>query len=207
MQPAKTRTVDDYSEVMRREQATENVLLAYAPKPKRISFDAQIKNEQVILLLRQHPVVLIKPFVIFVLAMFFPMLVQVSTILNFLPDQFKTAFAIGWYVMTFGFALESFLVWFFNVYIITDERIIDVDFLSLIYKNLSIAKIDNIEDVTVTASGALASIFDYGNVLIQTAAEKNEFEFENVPYPTRVSELLNELMVEEEREKLEGRVN
>lgn len=199
------RTVDDYSEVMRRERPSESVLLAYAPKPKHVAFDAQVKNEQVVLLLRQHPVVLVRPFLIIVLAIFFPMIMNISGILDFLPDRFHFAFAIGWYLVVFGFALESFLVWFFNVYIITDERIVDVDFLSLIYKNVSSAKIDNIEDVTVTASGALASIFDYGTVLIQTAAERTQFEFDAVPHPTRVAALLNEMILEEEREKLEGR--
>jgi uncharacterized membrane protein YdbT with pleckstrin-like domain len=202
---AKARCVDDYSEVMRREKPADSVLLAYAPKPVQVAFDAQIKNEQVILLLRQHPIFLLKPFIIVVIALFFPMIMNASTILDFLPERFHLAFNIGWYLLVFGFALESFLVWFFNVYLVTDERIIDVDFLSLIYKNVSTAKIDNIEDVTVTASGAFASIFDYGTVLIQTAAEKTQFEFENVPHPTKVAALLNEMMLEEEREKLEGR--
>lgn len=202
----KQRTVDDYSEVMRRERASESVLLAYAPKPRRVAFDAQVKNEQVILLLRQHPIVLVRPFLILVLAVFFPMVMNFSTILDFLPDRFHFAFTLGWYLGVFGFALESFLVWFFNVYMITDERIVDVDFLSLIYKNVSTAKIDNIEDVTVTASGALASVFDYGTVLIQTAAERTQFEFDAVPHPTKVAALLNEMILEEEREKLEGRV-
>lgn len=204
---AKTRSVDDYSEVMRREPASESVLLAYAPKPKQVSFDAQVKNEQMVLLLRQHPIVLVRPFFILMLGILFPMVMNFSSILDFLPDRFHWAFNLGWYLMTFGFALESFLVWFFNVYIITDERIVDVDFLSLIYKNVSSAKIDNVEDVTVTASGALASVFDYGTVLIQTAAERTQFEFEHVPHPTRVAALLNEMILEEEREKLEGRAS
>ncbi len=201
------RTVDDYSEVMRREKSADSVLLAYAPKPKHTAFDAQVKNEQVVLLLRQHPVVLIRPFFILILAVFFPIVMNLSTILDFLPIKFHSAFTIGWYMMTVGFALESFLVWFFNVYIITDERIVDVDFLSLIYKNVSTAKIDNIEDVTVTASGAMASVFDYGTVLIQTAAERTQFEFDNVPHPTRVAALLNEMILEEEQEKIEGRAS
>lgn len=201
------RSVDDYSEVMKREKPSNSVLLAYAPKPQHTTFDAQVKNEQVVLLLRQHPIVLIRPFVILILMLFFPMVMSASTILDFLPERFFLAFNFGWYLMVLGFALESFLVWFFNVYIITDERIVDVDFLSLIYKNVSTAKIDNVEDVTVTASGALASVFDYGTVLIQTAAERTQFEFEAVPHPTRVAALLNEMMIEEEQEKLEGRAS
>jgi uncharacterized membrane protein YdbT with pleckstrin-like domain len=124
-----------------------------------------------------------------------------------LPDTYQFAGLIIWYLLLTGFVLESFLTWFFNVYIITDERIIDVDFLSLIYRNISTAKIDNIEDVTATTGGAIQAMFDFGTVQIQTAAEKREFEFNDVPHPNRVSKLINELLLEEEREKVEGRVN
>ena len=51
------------------------------------------------------------------------------------------------------------------------------------------------------------SVFDFGTVQIQTAAEKTMFEFEDVPHPAQVTKLINELMLEEEREKIEGRVS
>ena len=75
------------------------------------------------------------------------------------------------------------------------------------YEPYNWQKLDNIEDITATTSGAFAAIFDYGTVKIQTAAEVTEFEFANVPHPAKVTTLLNELLQEEEREKIEGRVN
>ena len=39
-----------------------------------------------------------------------------------------------WYLISIAYFIESFLTWFFNVYFVTDERIIDVDFYNLIYK-------------------------------------------------------------------------
>ena len=77
----------------------------------------------------------------------------------------------------------------------------------MIYRNVSSAKIENIEDVTANTSGPLASVFDYGTILIQTAGEKTEFEFEHVPQPAKITKLINELLLEEEREQLEGRAN
>ena len=204
---ALNRAADDYSEILSQTVPTTDMFRAFAPKPELVYFEAQAKTEKVLLLLRQHPIVLFKPIFILAAGLLFPPLVQLSPFLNFLPSNFQLAFVIGWYVAMTGMALQIFLVWFFNAYLITDERIIDVDFHSIIQKNVSSAKIDNIEDITVAANGAFASFFDYGTVLVQTAAEKNEFEFENVPQPTKVAKLLNELVLEEEREKLEGRVS
>ena len=115
-------------------------------------------------------------------------------------------FRSSWYMLMFSYALATFLIWFFSVFIITDERIIDVDFVSMLFKDVSAAKIDVIQDVSSKTSGFLASVINYGTVYIQTAGEQREIQFENIPQPAKVAALLNELMLEEEREKHEGRV-
>jgi hypothetical protein len=60
--------------------------------------------------------------------------------------------------------------------------------------------------VTVKMGGVIRTMFNYGDVIIQTAAEIPQIEFHAVPHPDRVAAILRELRVEEEREKLEGRV-
>lgn len=202
-----SREVEEYSEVMRQEKPSKNPLDAYAPKPGYFCFSTQHQDEDVVLMLRQHPVTQIKWILIAIGLALIPLIFSSMPLLDFLPPIYLTAALTGWYLLVAGFSLEAFLSWFYNVYIITDERVIDVDFHSLIYKNISAAKIDNIEDVTERTGGPLRTVFDYGTVIIQTAAAQVEFEFDNVPHPARVTKLLNELILEEEREKIEGRVN
>jgi len=201
------RHVDEYSEIMRAERPTGNPLRAFLPKPISVVFESQIEEEHILLVLRQHPFTLVKK-VLMVIGLFLaPVLFNMVGFFSFAPLNFQIAGLMLWYLLISGFALEVFLVWFFSVYIITDERIIDVDFLSLIYKDISTAKIDKIEDITVITGGAIQSLFNFGTVNIQTAGANTEIEFENVPQPAKVSRLLNELIMEEEREKIEGRVN
>lgn len=198
---------DEYSEVMRQEAPSSNPFHAFAPKPTHVFFDSQDRAEQVILLLRKHPITQVPWMVVAVGLFLAPVLFSVVPFFDFLPDRFSFAALILWYLLVTGFVLEAALSWFFNVYIISDERIIDVDFLSLIYKNISSAKIDNIEDVTAETGGAIRSIFNFGTVKIQTAGASAEIAFEDVPQPAKVTRLLNELLLEEEREKIDGRVN
>ena len=203
----KKRSVNDYSEVMCELAESTSSLSAFAAKPKRTSFSTQAKDEQIILLLRKHPVTQVKWILIVLVLMILPLIVQGVPFMNFLPPNYTLAILLGWYLLIMGYSLESFLSWYYNVYIITDERIIDVDFISMLYHDISSAKLDNIEDVTAATGGALRALLNFGNVQIQTAAVQNEFEFEEVPQPAQVTKLLNELMIEEEREKLEGRVS
>ena len=204
----KHRHIDDYSETMRSERPSKSSFSAYMPKPEKVRFSNQATTEKVILLLRQHPITQITWIFTAVVMGFIPLLFgSVSVFTSIFPGNFQLAVVVGWYLLIVGYVLESFLKWFYNVYIITDERIIDVDFHSLIYKNVSSAKIDNIEDTTASSGGFFAALFDYGRITIQTAAEKREFEFDKVPHPTKVTNLINELILEEEREKIEGRVH
>lgn len=108
------------------------------------------------------------------------------------------AFALNsfWYLFTFGFAFQCFLNWFFNLYIITNKRIVDIDFLGFLYKNISETSLDNIEDVTSTVGGATRVIFNYGTVKIQTAGQQREFEFTDVSNPSKVRDIIADIVVE-----------
>jgi hypothetical protein len=202
------RKVEDYSEVMKLEHGSNNFFKSFIAKPKNIHLDIQDKDEKIILVLRQHLITQVKSLLILLAAIFLiPSLLGFSGFLDILPLKFLSAFNIFWMVVSFGMIAQSFLIWFFNVYIVTDERVIDVDFASMIYRNVSSAKIENIEDVTARTTGPLAAVFDYGTILIQTAGEKTQFEFDHVPQPAKITKLINELLLEEEREKLEGRTS
>jgi hypothetical protein len=201
------RHVDEYSAVMQNEVPSRHPWHAYAPKPEGMTFDSQHDEERVLLLLRQHPVTQLRWIIMAVIGAFLPFLFSYVGFINFLPPRFQLAATIGWYLLIVGFALEAFLNWFFNVYIITDERVVDVDFYSLLYRNISYAKIEKIEDISAVTSGTLGAVFDFGTVNIQTAGSTNEFEFEHVPHPSRVTSFLNEMLLEEEREVREGRAN
>lgn len=194
------------SQVFANVPPTRARMAAYATKPEGVCFSTQDPEEEVLLMLRQHPVSQIGWVLTAFVLIFLPLLFNAVGFFNFLPANYNFAGLIGWYLLTTGYILESFLKWFYNVYIITDERFIDIDFESLLYKNISAAKIENIEDVTAQAKGFLAAIFDYGHIYLQTAAEKREFEFHSVPHPQQVKKVINQLILEEEQEKLEGRV-
>ncbi|MBD3250417.1 MAG: hypothetical protein GF381_02505, partial [Candidatus Pacebacteria bacterium] len=142
-----------YSETIKKEEPTSNPLIAFAPKPENVGFDSQLKNEEVVLMLRMHPITQLGKALIALIASFIPILIFSSPFLDFMPFRFKLATFVGWYLLLATYTIETFLTWFFNVFILTDERVIDVDFITLIYKNVSSAKIENIEDITVATGG------------------------------------------------------
>lgn len=185
---------------------THNPLASHSYFPDHVKFVNQDPEEKVILLLRRHPVTTARwiflSFFLVIAPSFFPLL----SIFESLPGMFQAVVVITWYLLTAAYIFEKFLSWYFHVNIVTDERILEVDFLHLVYREITDANIDLIQDVTVEVGGAIRTLFNYGDIIIQTAAQVPKIKFEAVPYPDRVTKILRELRIEEEAEKLEGRV-
>ena len=217
-QPSRTEETpsEKYSEVKKEEvedfekrvniAKTEGPLASFNYLPERINFENKDPEEKVILFLRRHPITnlpwICASFVLIVL----PSFLTVMPFFDSIPPRIGILFVLIWYLVITAYVLEKFLDWFFSVNIVTDERIFDVDFYNLIARKMTDTNIDKIQDVTVQHIGGVRAMFNFGDVLIQTAAEIPEIDFDAVPEPDKVAKVLRELRVEEEIEELEGRV-
>ena len=186
-------------------ERTHSFWAAFAPRPPKIRFETQEAKEKVLLLTRKHPITNVPWIVAMLMMCLAPLFVFALIDLTFAPFSFRLILTISWYLLTFAYGFERFLSWFFNVNSITDERIIDINFPNILYRDISQTKIDQIQDTSIKVGGFIRSLFNYGDVLIQTAGAVPEIEFLAVPYPGKIVQILNQLLLEEEQEKLEGR--
>lgn len=183
-------------------------LTCFAVNPKGVRFETQQDDEEVILFLRQHIVVNV-PWVFFAIILlivptvFFPMILMNLKLPFVIPAGYIVIGTLFWYLITFGFILTSFLGWFFNIYIVTNERVVDIDFIHLLYKVFSEARIDKIQDISYKSGGVVAALFNFGDVLIQTAGESENFDFLSVARPENVVQTISELI---EKVKKEGSI-
>lgn len=189
-------------EVLDEENSNNDPPTTYGYRPPSIKFETQEKGEEIILFLRQHPILNVSWIAITILLAAAPILLTFFPIFNFLPARFQFIGILAWYLFVLAFSLEKFLNWLFDVYIVTDRRIVDVDFFDLINKQVSETSLDKIQDTTFRLGGLFGTLFNYGDVLIQTAGTVPNFEFENVPSPGRVVKTLEE--VRDKRKESDG---
>jgi len=187
-------------EVYRLVGKNKNFFSAFVARPQSVAFENQMVQEKVILLLRSHWVTNLRWVGLVILMVIAPLFLRSLPPFDWLPAEFRLVLILMWYLFVLAFTLEEFFSWFFSVNIITDERVVDIDFVSLIYKRVSDAEIVNIEDVTYKMGGVLGTMLNYGTIYIQTAAETREFEFEKVPQPALVVKILQKLRLEEKQE-------
>lgn len=176
-----------------------NYLRAKLKYPESAQYDGEDADEKLILVLRQSYLTTI-PW-LFVTAVLFLMPGLLVPFLrgfkvageSMFDYDFIFILSMFWYLFASGYLLQNFLNWFFNLYIISNKKIIDVDFHGILYKNISETTLDNIEDVTSNVSGTLGIIFNIGHVYIQTAGETREFDFMNLDDPSSVRDLIADL--------------
>lgn len=185
---------------------SDNLFTSFVSFPNKVEFETQDEEEQIILFLRQHPIVNLPWVLVSVLMLTLPSVFIFFPPFANLPTNYQFVITSGWYMFVFGYILAKFMGWFFNIYILTDERVVDVDFKNIFFRRISTAKTEEIQDVNIQSSGAFETFFGYGSVFIQTAAEVSQFDFLSVPNPDRVGKIINKLIDLEEQEKIEGRV-
>lgn len=176
--------------------------------PEGIKFEGEESDEEIILLIRAHLITNLSWTGLtlgFCLApiILFPALASLG-IMPAVGAGTGLVFVLVWYAVTFTYAFINFLYWYFNVQIVTNERIVDVDWHSIIYHKTSAARLSKVQDVSMTRLGVFASFFGFGTVNIQTAAEEENFVFENVPQPELISKKLQELVEIQENHSKEG---
>lgn len=178
-------------------------LTTFMVRPNGVHFETQTKDEEIILFLRQHFVVNIGWIIATIILAILPLvaipLMLGTEIVSLIPRSYYVVFPIIWYVGVFGYVLVNFIHWYFNVYIVTNERIVDIDWVNLLYKKFSSTNLGNIQDVSYKQGGLLELFFDFGNVYIQTAGSEQNFEFVAVPKADEVVLQINELTDKEHK--------
>ena len=173
--------------------------------PEGFSFVDQEDNERIELLLREHWFSNIGWVVITFIGLLLPLcIIQVDQnmalgILYQVPGNILFGLLLVWYLLLLGYVVENFLNWYFNIYIITNLHIIDINFVSLLYRDMVSARLDDIQDVSSKIKGIAQSTFNFGDVLVETAGEARNMNFENVSHPDAVADRIQDLQEAQER--------
>lgn len=97
------------------------------------------------------------------------------------------------------FFYTAFVNYFLDMWIVTNDRIIDIRQQGLFSRIIAELDLFRVQDVTSECHGVFATMFDYGNVFIQTAGEKERFVFYNIPRPHKIREAIISLADEDRK--------
>lgn len=100
------------------------------------------------------------------------------------------------YLFAAGFTFVTFITWFFEVFLVTNKKIVDINESC---RSISETPITNVQDVTSKISGNIGEILNIGRIYIQTASETPEFGINMVDNPSFVRDTISDLVTKEKK--------
>ena len=154
-------------------------------------------NERVIHTLRRHWLTFIPSILLFLIMVIVPIVVY-FLIQKMFPDLLSGSvaypilvlFASTYALFSLLFLYGHFIDFHLDLWIITNERVIDIEQKGLFDRTISELELENIQDATSVVKGFWGTIFHYGDLVVATASSTSTIIFHDIPNPTFVRQEL-----------------
>lgn len=171
--------------------------------PKNSIYRSLILNEDemIIKTIRQTGTMLIislfLPVVLIILPFFF---------MFFLFNRGNPGIVIFFITLIIGifWLIRSIVIWYFKIFIITSQRIIDIDQKGLFQKIVSNVYLTKIQDVYYQTRGIFQTLGKIGNIYIIITDSKTKIEIINISQPYRIQQLILQAKADTLKEKLDS---
>ena len=164
--------------------------------PKRVTFYGKDPDEDIVLIVRTHWVAFVPHIIFILLLLALPVIFLLLSIqVTFLgTTTLYLGMLIVCLILALNISVTTILKWYYTVNIVTDQRIVVIRMENAFYHSYAEAQLEKIEDVTHTNIGALGTIFDVGDVQIDTAGHGVDFHLKMLPRPRELQDVINDLL-------------
>lgn len=165
--------------------------------PTNCSIQDLDPDEKVALILRSHFIVNAPWITLTVILLVVPLiLLAFESVIPFirLDVLTKILLVLVYYLIVFGYAFLNFVLWYFQVTVITTKKILDMDLNGILSRQVNEAPLESIQDIEYTQKGMLASFWNYGDILMQTETRTQNLEVVKAPHPARAVDIISELI-------------
>lgn len=81
--------------------------------------------------------------------------------------------------------------YYMDIWVVTNKRIIDIDYQRLFDRNIAMLRLDRVQDVTTHVQGIVATLLRYGSVNVQTAGSDKEFVIDQIANPEALRDVIS----------------
>jgi hypothetical protein len=131
---------------------------------KQKHFQDQLDGEELLFIFRKHPIVMRKGLVIGLLALL------AGTLPSLIKPEYSYLFgglAVGFIVGLLIF-LPSYIGWYFSVYIVTDQRLLQITQKGLWTRSVVDIGLQQIQMVNYEVAGFNQTVLGFGTIMMQT---------------------------------------
>ncbi len=98
------------------------------------------------------------------------------------------ALCSGWLAILWSLFFVVWTNYYLDVWIITDQRIVDIEQFSLFSRDVSEFRMDRVQDLTVEVKGIIPTLMGFGDLHIETAGMHHQFHINEIPNPYEIKD-------------------
>jgi len=152
-------------------------------------------NEELIAVVKQHPLVFLKPGLIAVVLLSLPFF------LMFLLFKWETFGLIIFFIMlVVGIIaiIKLIVIFSYNAFLITNQRVILFKQVGLFERSVSETDYGKIQDISYRIKGLGQTLFRYGSIRLQIMGSESPIIVSKIPKPREVQQLILKIKNHEE---------
>lgn len=151
---------------------------------EKYEFENQRPNEEVVFVRKRHPWVLARSgFVILAVA-----LVVYLSFLIWGASRISSIVLIAGLVFVIIHLIGRFFVYNNDIFILTNERVININQSAFFTRQVSETELENIQNVSYLIKGPIKSFLNFGEIIVQTAGNSPGLTLKNVENPHFIQE-------------------
>lgn len=154
-------------------------------------FPDQFEDEEVLFTFRKHPVVMRKGLIFFMLALL------LGTAPALLKPEFSVFFGglAGGLLLGLLFMFPAWLSWYYSIFIVTDQRLIQITQKGLFSKSVVDLGLGQIMMVNYEIAGLQQTLLGFGTIMMQTYV--GDLVIHDVHHPAKIQKKLLKILREE----------
>lgn len=86
---------------------------------------------------------------------------------------------------------QFWTTYYMDIWVITNRRIIDIDYLRLFDRNIAMVRFERVQDITTHVQGIIGTLLRYGSVVVQTAGSDKEFVIDQIANPEALRDIIS----------------
>lgn len=165
----------------------------------KYTFEGKRDTEEVEIFLYSHWIIIVlKTISYFLLGIvpLVPLLVFAQPLMAAGYAAYAVFALIAYYMILWSLYFYEVMLYLLDTWIVTGERILDIQQKSFFFRTVSELDLSKVQDISVKTSGLIQTIFDFGDIEIQSAGAQNKFRFRQVGHPNMIKDRIMKLVSE-----------
>ncbi len=153
-------------------------------------FEDQFDDEEVLFVFRKHPIVMRRGFILCMLSLLLgivPVLINPEHSYSVLFAGLAGGFGVGLLLL-----LPSWIGWWFSVFIVTDQRLIQITQKGLFSRSVVDMGLGQIQMVNYQVSGLAQTLLGFGTIMMQTFV--GDLVIHEIHHPAIIQKKLLDIM-------------